>query len=150
VVLNPHSLALLKNVKGKGQKLLMRYEGPFEILEKISAIAYRLRMPASYGSHPVLSIAHLEPYYPSLESFGERPIKGLNRQDFEELPEYEVEKILSSKWSKARNGKRMELFKVRFFGYPPNYDERLTKRDLKNAPDILKQWRQRVRSQTSA
>jgi hypothetical protein len=140
VVFNPHSLNLLRNVKGKGQKLLMRYEGPFEILQKISPITYRLRMPASYGSHPVLSIAHLEPYTESPENFGERPVKGFNRQDFEELPEYEVEKIIDAKWSKARNGRKLQLFKVRFAGYPPNYDEWLTRKDLKNAPDVLREW----------
>jgi hypothetical protein len=87
-----------------------------------------------------LSIAHIEPYSVSPKQFGERPVKGFNRLDFEELPEYEVEKIIDSKWSKARNGRRLQLYKVRFTGYPPNYDEWLTKKDLKNAPEILRQW----------
>ncbi|KLO04366.1 hypothetical protein SCHPADRAFT_800047, partial [Schizopora paradoxa] len=56
VVLNPHRLDLLRKLKGKGKKLLLRYDGPFEILQKISPLAYRLRMPASYGMNPVINI----------------------------------------------------------------------------------------------
>jgi hypothetical protein len=38
VVLNPHSLELLRSEKGRGRKLLMKYDGPFEILRKISPV----------------------------------------------------------------------------------------------------------------
>ena len=51
VVINRKNLGLLRDEKGRGDKLLARYEGPFEIMKKISAVAYRLRMP---GSHPWL------------------------------------------------------------------------------------------------
>jgi len=51
---------MLKNIAGKGCKLLMQYDGLFEISEKISPLAYRLRMPASYQFHPIISIAPLE------------------------------------------------------------------------------------------
>ena len=40
----------------------MKYNGLFEIIQKLSAISYRLRMPESYGIHPVLNIVHLEKY----------------------------------------------------------------------------------------
>ena len=40
----------------------MRYDGPFEIIKKISPVSYRLRMLAFYRIHPVLNIAHLERY----------------------------------------------------------------------------------------
>jgi hypothetical protein len=148
VLINPHSLNLLRNVKGKGQKLLMKYDGPFEILQKISPLAYRLRMPASYGTHPILNIAHLESYQNSPEEFGNRPRKHLNRDDFEEMPEYEVEKIIDQKWSKSRSGRRNLLYKVRFIGYSPNFDEWLTRKDLKNAPEILRAWEMRHRAKT--
>ena len=41
----------------------MRYNGPFEIIKKISPVSYQLQMPASYRIHPVLNIAHLEKYH---------------------------------------------------------------------------------------
>ena len=65
VLINPHSLSLLKSEKGQGKKLLMRYDGPFKIVKKISLVFYQLHMPASYGIHPVLNIAHLEKYHTS-------------------------------------------------------------------------------------
>ncbi|EDR02006.1 uncharacterized protein LACBIDRAFT_310180 [Laccaria bicolor S238N-H82] len=56
VVINQRNLGLLKDKKGRGDKLLARYEGPFEIIKKISPVAYRLHTPTSYGMHPVLNI----------------------------------------------------------------------------------------------
>ena len=60
----------------------MKYDGPFEILQKISPLTYRLRMPASYGLHPVLNTAHLEKYTPSEPSLGPHPTKHLDHADF--------------------------------------------------------------------
>lgn len=42
VVLNPHSLDLLKAEKGCGNKLLMRYDGPFEVIRKLSPVTHQL------------------------------------------------------------------------------------------------------------
>lgn len=47
VVINRRNLGLLRDEKGRGEKFLAKYEGPFEIMKKVSAVAYRLRMPAS-------------------------------------------------------------------------------------------------------
>ena len=102
VLINPHSLDLLKNEKGRGRKLQMKYDGPFEVSDKLSPITYRLRMPTSYGLHPVLNIAHLERYVSSDKDLGEQPTKHLYWADFTEMPEFEVEAILKSKWRKPR------------------------------------------------
>lgn len=104
VLINQRKTNLLRSVKGRGNKLLILYDGPFEILEKISKVAYRLRMPASYGMHPVINITHLEPYQDSPEEFGPRPKKSLSREDFEQLPEFEVERIIDEKLGRSRNG----------------------------------------------
>ena len=141
VLINPYSLRLYKSDGGKGQKLLMKYEGPFEVIQKISPVAYRIRLPASFGIHPVINIAHLEKYNSSPVEFGDRPTKPLSREDFKDLPEYEVEKIVAEKFKKKGN-KRVRLYKTRFTGYGPEADEWLTARQLKNAPDVLKQWQQ--------
>jgi hypothetical protein len=143
VVLNPHSLNLLRHEKGKGQKLLMRYEGPFEIVQKVSPVAYRLKMPASFGIHPVLNIAHLEKYNKSPEELGNRPTKRLSRKDFSELPEFEVEKIIGEKFRK-QGARRIKLFRTRFVGYGPESDEWLTSRQLKNAPEVMMRWEHRL------
>jgi hypothetical protein len=70
VLLNPHSLSLLRNETGRGRKLLMKYDGPFKVFQKLSPVSYRLRLPESYGIHPILNIVHLEKYQPSPSEFG--------------------------------------------------------------------------------
>jgi hypothetical protein len=139
VVLNPHSLHLLHDEKGRGQKLLMKYDGPFEILRKLSPITYHLRLPKSYGIHPIISIAHLEKYNPSPASLGIRPTRHLSRADFEDLPEVDVDRIIAERWFK-RGSKRIRKFKVRWKGFGPEDDEWLTKAELSNAPLALSDW----------
>ena len=119
----------------------MKYDGPFEVIKKISPVSYRLRMPASYGIHPVLNIAHLEKYRDSPPEFGVRPQKSLNREDFDNLPEYEVERIVAERRKKGRNGRRILQYLTRFKGYSEDYDEWLTGNQLKNAPEPLEIWR---------
>ncbi|KAJ7154825.1 hypothetical protein C8R46DRAFT_1227642 [Mycena filopes] len=72
----------------------MSYDGPFEVIRKLSPVTYQIRLPTSYGMHPIINVAHLEKYNVSPEEFGEQPKKHLNRADFEDLPEEEVEQIL--------------------------------------------------------
>ena len=85
----------------------MTYDGPFKIIHKISPVSYRLKMPASYGIHPVLNIAHLEKYQSSLPEFGSQPQKSLHQDDFNVLPEYKVERIVAECRKKGRNGKQI-------------------------------------------
>ncbi len=140
VLINPHSLELLRKEKGRGRKLLMKFDGPFEVMHKVSPVAYRLRLPASYGIHPVLNIAHLEPYHVSPPEYGERPVRRFHRADFADMPELEVERIIGETWRKGKKGKRVKYYKIRYVGLGPEEDEWKTRQGLRNAPDILKDW----------
>jgi hypothetical protein len=102
VVLNPHSLGLLKNEKGRGKKLHMKYDGPFEVIRKLSPVTYQLRLPVSYGIHPILNIAHLEAYERSPPEFGSRPTKSLNRDDFDVTPEVDIQSIIRSAGAESK------------------------------------------------
>jgi hypothetical protein len=62
---------------------LIHYDRPFEIIGKIIPVTYRLRIPASYGMHPVINIAHLELHKSSPED--------MNSDNFNNLPEFEVD-----------------------------------------------------------
>jgi len=118
----------------------MKYDGPFEVIQKLSPVSYWLRMPCSYGIHPILNIAHLQRYQSSPTEFGEHPIKNLNWEDFNELPEYEVERIITEWKKKGRNGRQIIQYLTRFKGYLADLDKWLTQTQLRNAPEILEQW----------
>ncbi len=61
VLVNPHSLEW-KESKGKGTKLIQRWLGPFEVLERINPKVYRLRLSRKYLGFPVFNIEHLKEY----------------------------------------------------------------------------------------
>ena len=80
---------------GQRGKLNPQYIGPFEILERIGAVAYRLALPPSLdGVHNVFHVSMLKKYmadlshvieHPSVDiqpdlSFEERPIRILDRK----------------------------------------------------------------------
>ena len=100
VLIDPHALHLLRSVPGLGRKLQMKFDGPFKIQEKYGKNTYRLKLPSSYGIHPVLNSQHLEPYVKD-ETGLERPKKQLHCGDFDKHPEYEVEAIFNEKSVKA-------------------------------------------------
>jgi hypothetical protein len=65
--------------------------GPYEILEKVGASAYKLRLPETDLSHPVFNEALLTPYVePLAERREERPVLQIVSGN----EEYEVEEIL--------------------------------------------------------
>ena len=57
--------ARLKKMKGKEKlfpKLSMHYYGPFQVLEKISDVAYRLKSPDKRKIHNAFHVSLLRPY----------------------------------------------------------------------------------------
>ena len=140
VIINQKHLGLLRSERRRGDKFLTKYEGPFEIIQELSAVSYHLHMPASFGMHPVLNIEHLEKYQESPEEFRERPKIKMNQMDFEDLPEYQADCIVVESWHKGRNGKCIPIYRVRYTGYGPEADTWEPRQNLKNAPALLQEW----------
>lgn len=138
VLINPHSLRLLGKDTGRGKKLLMKYDGPFEIQEKYSPVTYRLKLPSSYQIHPVINIAHLEPYKNSPEEFGPRLTRSAKRADQAQV-EYEVFRIIDEQYRK-RGARRVPYYKLRWEGFGPEYDTWEPKSHLRNAPEVIREW----------
>ena len=81
--------------QGKWGKLRPRYVGPFEILQRIGQVAYRLQLPARFGGmHDVFHVSRLKRYYPDPQhvldtekielqedlSYREEPVKIIDRK----------------------------------------------------------------------
>ena len=133
VLINPHSLELVET-KGKGRKLVQRKIGPFEITEVISPTAYRLRLPDTYPMHNVMNIQHITKYHRSPDQ--QRPRLPNPRDLLRSTEEYEVEKIVGERRIRGKI-----QYRVRWKGYRAEDDTWQTARDLRNAPELLKEWK---------
>ena len=133
VLINPHSLELVE-AKGKGRKLVQRKIGPFEITQVVGPTAYRLRLPDTYPMHNVVNIQHLTKYHRSTDL--QRPRLANPRDVLKSTEEYEVEKIVGEKRNKGKL-----LYRVRWKGHGAEDDTWQTARDLRNAPELLKEWK---------
>ncbi|MCO5613218.1 hypothetical protein L7F22_067494 [Adiantum nelumboides] len=110
--------ARLKKMKGKERlfpKLSMRYYGPFQVCDKISDVAYRLKLPESWRIHNAFHVSLLRPYV------GDVPEDLLveDQPEVEELDEILVpEQILAHKERKVK-GKVARRYLVKLKNYPP-------------------------------
>lgn len=141
VLVNPHSLEWLES-KGEGKKLVQRWIGPFEVMERVNPKVFRLRMGDNYPGSPVFNVDHLKKYSPSPKEFGDRTILPATRLRKPASEEYDVESIVGHKRDK-RTGKINYL--VRWKDYSPLHDSWLPERALKNAPEVLREYRKKAK-----
>ena len=130
-----------ENIKTKrpSKKLDYRRLGPFEVIQKISTHAVRLRLPDSMKLlHPVFHIRLLEPYIPD-------PIPNRRHPppppvEIDEDLEYEVSAILDSR--KRRN--RLEYL-VEWIGYENTPEHRTWEPadNVANASDYIRDFHRR-------
>ncbi|GAV69907.1 Chromo domain-containing protein [Cephalotus follicularis] len=94
---------------GKKGKLTPRFIGPFEILERVGAIAYRLALPPSLADvHNVFHVSMLQKYHPDPSHVVQwEPLELRTDLSFEEIPI----RILDQRVKKLRN-KTIQLLKV--------------------------------------
>jgi hypothetical protein len=136
VLINPHSLEWVKS-KGEGAKLVQRWIGPFEVLQRINPRTYRLRLNDKYPGFPVFNLDHLKPYKETPIEFGNRPIMSETRVDRTPSEEFEVEKIVGKRYDKRR---KQNTWLVRWKNYGPQFDTWQTRKDLRNAPEMLRAY----------
>lgn len=137
-LINPHSLELV-DVEGTGKKLVQKYLGPFEVIERINPVVYRLRLPSQYPMHPVFNLQHLKRYHPSPPRFGERETLQDPRMVGQKENEYEVESILGHRDVK-RKGKMIRQYRIRWKGYDATEDKWVSETALRNAPVLKREY----------
>ena len=111
--------------------------GPFKVLEKIGASAYKLELPPSMSRiHPVFNEVLLHPYKkPSYESQQQ-----LNRPEpvvVDQESEWEVEEILASRHNRRR--RRVEYL-VHWKGYGPQERTWEPLENLENSQEALQEF----------
>ena len=58
-----------KKISSKAQRrsLIPRYDGPFEMIQMVGKVAYRLKLPNRLKLHPTFHVIFLKPYHEDLD-----------------------------------------------------------------------------------
>src|SRR5712672_3289395 len=131
-----------KNIKRPydSPKLSPKRYGPFEVVAKISNVAYRLNIPPTWQIHDVFHMSLLTPYKETVEhgkNFLEPPPDIIEGEE-----EWEVEQILAKRH--FGRGKRLQYL-VRWKGYSLAHDQWINKEDMA-ADDLIKIYERENRS----
>ena len=124
------------------RKLMPRYIGPFTVEAVINEVAFKLHLPAGMKCHPVFHVSLLRAY-----NQGPHALPPPNPQFFAGEAEWEVEKIMDEVTQDVVKGGRTvreKWFKVRWTGYGEPYDTWEPESHLRNAPEILAAWAERL------
>ncbi|MCO5557801.1 hypothetical protein L7F22_011373 [Adiantum nelumboides] len=126
----------LREMKGKERlfpKLGMQYYGPFQVCDKISDVAYRLKLPEGWKIHNAFHVSLLRPFV------GDVPEDMVPEEqpEVEELDEILVpEQILAHKDTKIR-GKVARRYLVKFKNYSPMDAKWMKEAELVDSPQLL-------------
>ncbi len=115
-------------------KLAPKRHGPFLIVQVMSSVNYRLKLPTQWSIHDVFHIDLLTPYRETdiHGSNYSRPAPDLVNDE----EEYEVEKVLDV-WRFSRGRKKQYLIKWK--GYPDSDNEWVDHKDV-HAPEAIREF----------
>ena len=109
VLLSTRNISLDTQARRPSKKLQPRFIGPYEVIEVISPVTYKLQLPANLSIHPVFHVSLLKAYQDNPQEFEERirrsPAPILTSDDQEE---FEVEKILDKRTHRRGKGSTVE------------------------------------------
>ncbi len=123
------------------RKLLPKWIGPFEVVQVVGPVAYKLNMNPGWRVHPVFHVSLLEPYRDSGRVQPPPP-----PIEMEGTLEYEVDTILDHRFRGTRNPKASYL--VAWKGYGPEHNTWEPEANVVNAPDkVAHYWRRQAERQ---
>jgi len=123
------------------KKTGQQFVGPFQVIERIGRLAYRLKLPPTMSIHDVVSVVHLEPATgPEEDPYGRHteappPIVVDNEE------EWEIDRLLRKRqrrFGKAKNATIQYL--VRWKGCGPEDDKWMSMKQLQHAPDVIRNY----------
>lgn len=116
------------------QKITLKREGPFKVIEKVSRLAYKLQLPSCWKIHDVFH-AHYLSLYTETEEYGQM-FPQLPPELMEGEEEYEVKVILKHKG----NMKPRRWFFVSWKGWPSSENSWLRTEELEHAQEMLQEY----------
>lgn len=146
VWLNPKHLAL--RTPGT-RKLMPRFVGPYEVLERVGEAAFRLKLPAKLKIHDVFHASLLKPCKVD-GRYGTQAASGTSDViDVEVDDGYQVEKVLDHSEKPARQdpSRVIRSFLVKYVGLGPENNAWVPEKGLqRDYPNVLAAyWAERVR-----
>ena len=115
------------------RKLAPKREGPFQIIEVMGPVTYRLKLPNQWRIHPVFHASLLSPYRETETHGPNFPQPPPDLIEGEER--YEVESIAAH-----RKRGRGYHYLVKWTGYPSSENTWQSSEDLKGAQEILEEY----------
>jgi hypothetical protein len=114
----------------KSRKLLPKWIGPFEVVQVVGPVAYKLKMNFGWCVHPVFHVSLLEPYRESGRVQPPPP-----PVEMEGALEYEVESILEHRFRGIKNPKA--YYKVAWKGYGIEHNSWKPESNVVNASEVV-------------
>jgi hypothetical protein len=132
-----------KNIKLNApgtRKLLPRFIGPFEVLQRVGEVAYKLNLPAEMRLHNVFHVSLLAKY--DADGTYQPPPPILVNGELE----YEIERVLDHRSRKTGQSTKHE-FLISWTGYGPEHNLWLPESDV---PELVRQeyWAEQVERTT--
>ena len=118
-------------------KLAPRRHGPFPVVQVMSPVNYRLKLPPQWSIHDVFHTDLLTPYRKTLTHGAnyQRPPPDL----VDGVEEFEVEKVLDSR----RHGRGRKLqYLIKWKGYPDSDNQWVNWDDVKESLDAIRDFKQ--------
>ena len=109
------------------RKLAAVWAGPFEVLECIGPVAYRLRLPGDWGIHDVFHISQLKPCIGDIEREQEIEVQS--------GAEYEIEKVIDMRIVKGN-----KQFLVKWKGYQDFDNMWIAESEMGNAQEAIAEY----------
>lgn len=115
-------------------KLAPKRHGPFEIMDVLGPVTFKLQLPKSWKIHPVFHASLLTPFVQTSEhgpAYAQPPPDIINEEE-----EYEIEAVVNSRHN--RQGKLEYL--VKWEGYPDSENQWKRPFDLDHAEEAIQEF----------
>jgi hypothetical protein len=127
----------------RSPKLAHKFIGPFQIIDRVGEVAYKLELPPTYSKiHPVFHVSKLRLHKDDHDQFPSR-VQAASRPpavtDNNEQEEWEVERIVSHRERGRGRKKRLEYL-VLWKGYEDYERTWQSEDDVKNAKNKVKEY----------